>query len=217
MGRVNKKMRRVWRAAASFVLPKVPWALRKFAPKLTRPCTHAWLRSESSHQRALSGCYGGKISGSQQKVVMQQMPIWQKKNEKIDMYDSSRAWWFLACVAGAWKWWAQEKTGAREGDSPLACLPHARPFSLSLTSSKRLLRRLDGFSQEQNGSPWLFSHRLTMQMAISESSLSSKIVEIQKFGYDCDVTSHFSPPLSELQKCPYMSRDKSHNSFLLYF
>ena len=85
MGRVNQKMRRVWRAAASFVLPKVPWALRKFAPKLTRPCTHAWVRrvrSESSHQRALSRCYGGKISGSQQKVIMLQMQIWQKKNEK---------------------------------------------------------------------------------------------------------------------------------------
>ena len=23
----------------------------------------------------------------------------------------------LACVAGTWKWWAQEKTGAREGDT----------------------------------------------------------------------------------------------------
>ena len=82
MGRVNQKMRRVWRAATSFVLPKVPWALRKIAPKLTRPCTHAWLRRESSHQRALSRCYGGKISGSQQKVIMLQMQIWQKKNEK---------------------------------------------------------------------------------------------------------------------------------------
>ena len=24
---------------------------------------------------------------------------------------------FLACVAGSWKWWAQEKTSAREGDT----------------------------------------------------------------------------------------------------
>ena len=37
---------------------------------------------------------------------------------------------------------AQEKTGAREGDSPLACLPRARPFSLSPATSKGLLRRL---------------------------------------------------------------------------
>ena len=43
----------------------------------------------------------------------------------------------LACV-GAWKYRAQERTGAREGDS----LPRARPFSLSPTTSKRLLRRL---------------------------------------------------------------------------
>ena len=47
----------------------------------------------------------------------------------------------VACVAGAWKKWAQEKTGAREGDT-LACLPRARPFSLSPATSKRLLRRL---------------------------------------------------------------------------
>ena len=29
-----------------------------------------------------------------------------------------KRWIDLACVAGAWKWWAQEKTGAREGDTP---------------------------------------------------------------------------------------------------
>ena len=23
----------------------------------------------------------------------------------------------LACVVGAWKWWAEERTGAREGDT----------------------------------------------------------------------------------------------------
>ena len=39
--------------------------------------------------------------------------------------------------------WAKERTGAREGDTPLSCLPRARPFSLSPTTSKRLLRRLD--------------------------------------------------------------------------
>ena len=45
----------------------------------------------------------------------------------------------LTCVAGAWKKWAQEKTGTREGDT---LTPRARPFSLSPTASKRLLRRL---------------------------------------------------------------------------
>ena len=34
-----------------------------------------------------------------------------------------------------------KKKGAREGDMPLTCLPRARPFSLSPTTSKRLLRR----------------------------------------------------------------------------
>ena len=29
-----------------------------------------------------------------------------------------KRWIDLACVARAWKWWAQEKTGAREGDTP---------------------------------------------------------------------------------------------------
>ena len=31
---------------------------------------------------------------------------------------------FIACVAGAWKLWAKERTGAREGDTLLL----ARPF-----------------------------------------------------------------------------------------
>ena len=35
------------------------------------------------------------------------------------------------CVAGAWKYWAQR-----------SCLPLERPFFLTTTSSKRLLRRL---------------------------------------------------------------------------
>ena len=42
--------------------------------------------------------------------------------------------------------------GAITPQSPLACLPRARPFSLSPTTSKRLLRRLsdltDGILQE---------------------------------------------------------------------
>ena len=32
--------------------------------------------------------------------------------------EDEKRWIDLACVAGAWKWWAQEKTGAREGDTP---------------------------------------------------------------------------------------------------
>ena len=72
----------------------------------------------------------------------------------IRMIDQMNRWILvksgLACVAGAWKWWAQEKTGAREGDTRGEREPHpwrvslarARPFSLSPTTSKRLLRRL---------------------------------------------------------------------------
>ena len=40
---------------------------------------------------------------------------------------------FLACVAGAWKEWTQERTGVS------ACLPRARPFFLAPTTSKRRL------------------------------------------------------------------------------
>ena len=66
----------------------------------------------------------------------------------------------LACVAGAWKKWAKERTGAREGDkrfsgafrasapSPLACLLLARPFFLVPTTSKPLLRRLSAIHQD---------------------------------------------------------------------
>ena len=80
-------------------------------------------------------------------------------------YIVSNFCWPLACVAGAWKQWAQEKTGARGGDtrhapSPLACLPRARPFSLSPATSKRLLRRLAG-------------HKLT--------DLSQSLLKILKF------------------------------------
>ena len=39
----------------------------------------------------------------------------------------------VACVTGAWKLWAKERTGAREGDT--------RPFFLVPTTSKLLLRR----------------------------------------------------------------------------
>ena len=55
----------------------------------------------------------------------------------------------LACVAGAWKKWVKERTGARKGDTrrvrelpPLACLLLARPFFKVPTTSKHLLRRL---------------------------------------------------------------------------
>ena len=48
------------------------------------------------------------------------------RNKKIFKYKISLLFWqnlgslntsYLACVAGAWKWWAQEKTGARERDT----------------------------------------------------------------------------------------------------
>ena len=57
----------------------------------------------------------------------------------------------IACVAGAWKLWAKERTGAREGDTPrLACLLLARPFFLVPTTSKRLLRRLNQILHSKN-------------------------------------------------------------------
>ena len=50
--------------------------------------------------------------------------------------------------------------------SPLACLPRARPFSLSPTTSKRLLRRLDKYGPLRTKSvanrkrvPW-FNHKI---------------------------------------------------------
>ena len=208
MGRINQKMRRAWRAAASFVLPKVPWALRKFTPKLTRPCTHAWVRSESSHQRALSRCYGGKISGSQQKVACNRCKYGRRKTKKLTCItvpvhdDFSQEQNGSPCLFSAYENIRFSSLFAA-GD---VSFPPRETSPATKSEEKRM------FSQAR-----LFSHRLTIQMAISESSLSSKIAEIQKFGYHCNVTSHFSPPLSELQKCPYMSWDKSHNSFLIYF
>ena len=46
----------------------------------------------------------------------------------------------IACVACAWKQWGTRKTGRARRRH--ACLPRARPFSLSPTTSKRVLRRL---------------------------------------------------------------------------
>ena len=40
-----------------------------------------------------------------------------------------------------------EVVGTKKKLAPLACVPRARPFSLSLTTSKRLLRRILAFSQ----------------------------------------------------------------------
>ena len=34
----------------------------------------------------------------------------------------------LACVAGAWKWWVKERTGAREGDTRLLLLVDGYKF-----------------------------------------------------------------------------------------
>ena len=48
----------------------------------------------------------------------------------------------VACVAGAWKKRAKERTGAREGDTQGVSLLLAPPFFLVPTTSKRLLRRL---------------------------------------------------------------------------
>ena len=45
----------------------------------------------------------------------------------------------VACVAGTWKWWAQEKTGAGEVDARVF-LARARSL-FRPTTSKRLLRR----------------------------------------------------------------------------
>ena len=59
-------------------------------------------------------------------------------------------------ISPAQQQWEKERTGAREGDtrgeqgapSPIACLPRARSFSFSLTTSKRLLRRLEMIGQQ---------------------------------------------------------------------
>ena len=48
---------------------------------------------------------------------------------------------WVACVAGAWKYWAQEKTGAREGDTRGEReLPH--PSRVSLARARSLFRPL---------------------------------------------------------------------------
>ena len=41
---------------------------------------------------------------------------------------------YIACVAGTWKWWAQEKTGVREGDARVF-LARARSLFLPLLPS----------------------------------------------------------------------------------
>ena len=51
---------------------------------------------------------GGSASKSNPSTI--NVPFWQKKSIPF-MYLP------LAWVAGAWKWWAQEKTGAREGET----------------------------------------------------------------------------------------------------
>jgi len=59
--------------------------------------------------------------------------------QEITLHSVSLVTIKLACVADAWKWWAKEKTGAREIH---ACLLLARPFFLMPTTSRGLLRPL---------------------------------------------------------------------------
>ena len=84
--------------------------------------------------------------------------------------------WSIACVEGGSS--GCKKTRAREKEtregrapSPLVRLPHARPFSLVPTTSKRLLRRLGGqtdnrkdmsyqpFLKPQMWPTWIFSQQ----------------------------------------------------------
>ena len=57
----------------------------------------------------------------------------------------------IACVAGAWKQWASERTGARDGDT------RRHPFFLGPTTSERLLRRLRTL-QKDLGMAFLGAH-----------------------------------------------------------
>ena len=63
-----------------------------------------------------------------------------------------------------------KKKRAGENESPLACLPRARPFSLSPTNSKRLLRRLKWLEQNK---PRPSYFRVTNETVLNLSSMFS--------------------------------------------
>ena len=71
-------------------------------------------------------------------------------------------------VVGPRKNWRARRRHAKgeEAPSPLACLPRARPFSLSPATSKRLLRRLDGH-QAQNANKWKLAYARIFHMCYS--------------------------------------------------
>ena len=59
----------------------------------------------------------------------------------------------IACVAGAWKWWAQEKTGAR---APVLSFPHnfqapaTQAINTTMRCHERLLARQNFLTGNEN-------------------------------------------------------------------
>ena len=94
--------------------------------------THGY--EESRAIKGLCLVDGGKISGSQQKVVMQQMQIWQKKNEK-----NWHVWQFPCIMISSLRSRRLEVVGTRK---KLAREKGTHPSRVSLACARSLIRPL---------------------------------------------------------------------------
>ena len=134
---------------------------------------------------------GNQISGSQQSCLTEMTQRWpftlSNDERKVTGFRFVPDWNHRACVAGAWKKWAKERTGAREGDTRGVSPLLARPFFLVPTTSKRLLRRLEIIMHGNCHTCQFFR----FSSAILASVAWPLFVEIQKFCHHNNQTKPF--------------------------
>ena len=103
--------------------------------------------SDNGGRSVTSRHNGSQISGSQQSCLTETTQRWpfalSNDERRVMGFRFVPDWNHLTWVAGAWKKWAKERTGAREGDTRGVSPLLARPFFLVPTTPKRLLRRLE--------------------------------------------------------------------------
>ena len=75
--------------------------------------------------------------------------------------------------------------------SPLACLPRARPFSISPTTPKRLLRRLNAWHKQWIQTAWLETKTVKVKklQVGTEENQNQEITKTAK-SEDCEVHLH---------------------------
>ena len=145
---------------------------------------------------------GSQISGSQQSCLTEMTQRWSfalsNDERRVTGFRFVPDWNHLAWVAGAWKKWAKERTGAREGDTRGVSPLLECPFFLVPTTPKRLLRRLEIVLHRNCHTCQFFR----FSSAIFAFVAWSLFVEIQKF---CRHNNETKPFDGSTRFVPYVS------------